>query len=190
MVVHMPGDGHARRKAAPPSWRDSLRGTQAWALACTSAASCRRILGGKRWLGGKCCQGRQPPKAGAAGPPLQGLPLSHTRPPRSTAGNINSAGCLKTGPQYKDALPVFQASGHYLQLVYCRARSNGELSFERIPRSQDRRAAVTRVAAFPLGEEDESRAAGAASSGDIRDPRRPTAHRTKIKGAPLPPRYR
>jgi integrase len=25
---------------------------------------------------------------------------SHTRPPRSTAGNISSAGCLKTGPQY------------------------------------------------------------------------------------------
>src|SRR5450432_1351682 len=70
------------------------------ALACTSAAPCRRILGGKRWLGGKSCQGRQPPKAGAAGPPLQGLPPSHTRPPRSTAGNISSAGCLKTGPQY------------------------------------------------------------------------------------------
>src|SRR5713226_5498328 len=70
------------------------------ALACTSAAPCRRILGGKRWLGGTSCQGRQPPKAGAAGPPLQGLPPSHTRPPRSTAGNISSAGCLKTGPQY------------------------------------------------------------------------------------------
>src|SRR5580700_5220899 len=27
---------------------------------------------GKRWLGGKSCQGRQPPKAGAAGPPLCG----------------------------------------------------------------------------------------------------------------------
>jgi hypothetical protein len=54
----------------------------------------------KRWLGGKFCQGRQPPKAGAAGPPLQGLLPSHTRPPRSTAGNINSAGCLKTGPRY------------------------------------------------------------------------------------------
>ncbi len=39
-------------------------------------------------VGGKSCQGRQPPKAGAAGPPLQGLPPSHTRPPRSTAGNI------------------------------------------------------------------------------------------------------
>src|SRR5450755_4363843 len=65
-----------------------------------SAAPCRRILGGKRWLGGKSCQGRQPPKAGAAGPPLQGLPPIHTRPPRSTAGNISSAGCLKTGPQY------------------------------------------------------------------------------------------
>jgi hypothetical protein len=67
--------------------------------ACTSAAPCRRILGGKRWLGGRCCQGRQPPKAGAAGPPLQDLPPSPTRPPRSTAGN-NSAGCLKTRPQY------------------------------------------------------------------------------------------
>jgi hypothetical protein len=51
-------------------------------------------------LGGKSCQGRQPPKAGAAGPPLQGLPPSHTRPPSSTAGNISSDGCLKTGPQY------------------------------------------------------------------------------------------
>src|SRR6266478_1472455 len=55
------------------------------ALACTSAAPCRRTLGGKRWLGGKPCQGRQPPEAGAVGPPLQGLPLSHTRPPSSTA---------------------------------------------------------------------------------------------------------
>src|SRR6266852_2579289 len=51
-------------------------------------------------VGGKSCQGRQPPKAGAAGPPLQGLPPSHTWPPRSTAGNISLAGCLKTGPQY------------------------------------------------------------------------------------------
>src|SRR5580704_7261273 len=64
------------------------------------AAPRRRTLGGKRWLGGKSCQGRQPPKAGAAGPPLQGLPPGHTRPQRSTAGNISSAGCLKTGPQY------------------------------------------------------------------------------------------
>ena len=55
-------------------------------FACTSAAPCRRTLGGKRWLGGRSCQGRQPPKAGAAGQPLQDLPPSHTRPPRSTAG--------------------------------------------------------------------------------------------------------
>src|SRR5207302_11233984 len=55
------------------------------ALACTSAAPCRRTLGGKRWLGGKPCQGRQPPEAGGVGPPFQGLPLSHTRPPSSTA---------------------------------------------------------------------------------------------------------
>ena len=41
----------------------------------------------------------EPPKAGAAGQPLQDLPPSHTRPPRSAAGN-SSAGCLKTGPQY------------------------------------------------------------------------------------------
>ena len=54
----------------------------------------------QKWLGGRSCQGRQPPKAGAAGPPLQDLPPSHTRPPRSTAGNISSAACLKTGPQY------------------------------------------------------------------------------------------
>jgi hypothetical protein len=39
-------------------------------------------------------------EAGAAGQPLQDLPPSHTRPPRSTAGN-SSAGCLKTGPQYR-----------------------------------------------------------------------------------------
>jgi hypothetical protein len=31
----------------------------------------------------------------------QDLPPSHTRPPRSTAGN-SSAGCLKTGPQYTE----------------------------------------------------------------------------------------
>ena len=57
----------------------------------------------QKWLGGRSCQGRQPPKAGAAGPPLQDLPPSHTRPPRSTAGNISSDGCLKTGPPF--ALP-------------------------------------------------------------------------------------
>ena len=50
-------------------------------------------------MGARSCQGRQPPKAGAAGQPLQDLSPSHTRPPRSTAGN-SSAGCLKTGPQY------------------------------------------------------------------------------------------
>jgi hypothetical protein len=58
----------------------------------------------QRWLGGTSCQGHQPPKAGAEGggrrPAFTGLATSHTRPPRSTAGNINSAGCLKTGPQY------------------------------------------------------------------------------------------
>src|SRR6266436_1359613 len=32
-----------------------------------------------------------PVKAGAAGPPLQGLPPSHTRPPRSTAGHRDAA---------------------------------------------------------------------------------------------------
>ena len=40
------------------------------ALAFISAAPCSRTLGGKRWLGGKPCQGRQPPQAGAAGPPV------------------------------------------------------------------------------------------------------------------------
>jgi hypothetical protein len=60
-----------------------------WALACTSAALPLNSWW-QRWLGGKSCQGRQPPKAGAAGPTLQGLPPSHTRPPRSTAGNILS----------------------------------------------------------------------------------------------------
>jgi len=33
------------------------------------------------------------------------LPPGHTRPQRSTAGNISSAGCLKTGPQYT-AVPL------------------------------------------------------------------------------------
>jgi hypothetical protein len=51
----------------------------------------------------------QPPKAGAAGPPLQGLPPSHTRPPRSAAGNISSDGCLKTGPQYTPELTPITA---------------------------------------------------------------------------------
>ena len=61
------------------------------ALAFISAAPCSRTLGGKRWLGDKPCQGRQPPEAGAAGPPLQGLPPSHTRPPRSTADPRDAA---------------------------------------------------------------------------------------------------
>jgi hypothetical protein len=61
------------------------------AFAWTSVAHCRRGLGGKRRLCGKPCQGRQPPKAGAAGPPLQGLPPSHTRPPRSTADHREAA---------------------------------------------------------------------------------------------------
>src|SRR4029077_7303996 len=97
-----PSPGESRSMQA---WSEhngpSKVGRLKWALACTSAASCRRILGGERWLGGKFCQGRQPPKAGAAGPPLQGLPPSHTLSPSSTAGNIDSAGCLKTGPQYR-----------------------------------------------------------------------------------------
>jgi hypothetical protein len=61
------------------------------AFALTSAAPCRRNLGGKRGLGGKPCQGLQPPEAGAGGPPLQGLPPSHTRPPRSTADHHDAA---------------------------------------------------------------------------------------------------
>jgi hypothetical protein len=39
-------------------------------------------------------------EGGGRRPAFTGLATSHTRPPRSTAGNINSAGCLKTGPQY------------------------------------------------------------------------------------------
>jgi hypothetical protein len=39
------------------------------------------------------CQGRQPPKAGAEGPPLQGMPPSHTRPPRSMAAHCEGASC-------------------------------------------------------------------------------------------------
>jgi hypothetical protein len=46
-------------------------------------------------VGWVASRGRQPPKAGAAGPPLQELPPGYTRPPR----HISSAGCLKTGPQ-------------------------------------------------------------------------------------------
>src|SRR5271155_4772725 len=42
-------------------------------------------------------------EGGGRRPAFTGLATSHTRPPRSTAGNINSAGCLKTGPQYKHA---------------------------------------------------------------------------------------
>src|SRR5438132_10042863 len=61
------------------------------AFAGTSAAPRDRTLGGKRRLGGRPCQGRQSPKAGAAGPPLQGLPPSHTRPPRSTVGHRDAA---------------------------------------------------------------------------------------------------
>jgi Transposase, Mutator family len=39
-------------------------------------------------------------EGGGRRPAFTGLATSHTRPPRSTAGNINSAGRLKTGPQY------------------------------------------------------------------------------------------
>jgi hypothetical protein len=48
-------------------------------------------------------------EGGGRRPAFTGLATSHTRPPRSTAGNINSAGCLKTGPQYNNcgnSLPV------------------------------------------------------------------------------------
>jgi hypothetical protein len=61
------------------------------AFAWTSATRCHRTPGGERRLGGKPGQGRQPPEAGAVGPPLQGLPPSHTRPPRLTAGSRSSA---------------------------------------------------------------------------------------------------
>ena len=61
------------------------------AFAEASAASRHRTLGGKRRLGGKPCQGRQPLKAGAEGPPLQGWPPSQTRQPRSTAGSCETA---------------------------------------------------------------------------------------------------
>ena len=50
-----------------------------------------RLVANDGWVGGKPCQGRQPPEAGAAGPPLQGLPPSHTRPPRSTADPRDAA---------------------------------------------------------------------------------------------------
>jgi predicted phage terminase large subunit-like protein len=55
------------------------------AVASDTAATCRRPLGGNRCRGNKPCQGRQPPEAGAVGPPLQGMLPRHTRPPRSTA---------------------------------------------------------------------------------------------------------
>jgi hypothetical protein len=51
-------------------------------------------------LGGTSCQGPSAAEGGGRRPVFTGLATSHTRPPRSTAGNINSAGCLKTGPQY------------------------------------------------------------------------------------------
>src|SRR3984893_1132797 len=92
----------------PNTTADLKLAARAWALSCTSARPCARLLGGKRWLGANPCQGRQPPKAGAAGPPLQGLRPSHTRPPRSTAGNTSSAGCLKTGPQYTTQIRTTQ----------------------------------------------------------------------------------
>ena len=41
------------------------------ALAFISAAPCSRTLGGKRWLGDKPCQGRQPPEAGAPSRPRE-----------------------------------------------------------------------------------------------------------------------
>src|SRR6266581_1620638 len=69
-------------------------------------------------VGGKSCQGRQPPKAGAAGPPLQGLPPSHTWPPRSTAGNISLAGCLKTGPQYRSDKKLLALAYRYRGYAY------------------------------------------------------------------------
>ena len=100
------------------------------ALAFISAAPCSRTLGGKRWLGDKPCQGRQPPEAGAAGPPLQGLPPSHTRPPRSTAdprdaassaiyARIHAAGntvpaTARVGPVVGVELPMLPA-GHDFQ---------------------------------------------------------------------------
>jgi len=55
---------------------------------------------GKRRLGGKPCQGRQPLKAGAEGPPLQGWPSSQTRQPRSTAGS-----CETASPPFSAGLP-------------------------------------------------------------------------------------
>jgi hypothetical protein len=59
----------------------------------------------------------------AAGPPLQGLPPSHTRPPRSTAGNISSAGCLKTGPQY-NVIPQRDCSAGSQRSHYVDVRSD------------------------------------------------------------------
>jgi hypothetical protein len=43
-----------------------------------TATPLRRSHGGKQRLDGRLCQGRQPPEAGAKGPPLQGLPCSQT----------------------------------------------------------------------------------------------------------------
>ena len=50
------------------------------ALAFISAAPCSRTLGGKRWLGDKPCQGRQPPEAGAPSRPREFHPESLTEP--------------------------------------------------------------------------------------------------------------
>ena len=56
-----------------------------------SAAPCRRLLGGEHRLHCQPRQGRQPPEAGAAGPPLRGWPCSHTGPPKSAADHRETA---------------------------------------------------------------------------------------------------
>ena len=61
-------------------------------------------------MGGRSCQGRQPPKAGAAGQPLQDLPSSHTRPPRSTAGTAQP-GVSKPGRSTQSNSMTFAVRG-------------------------------------------------------------------------------
>ena len=57
-------------------------------LACPLLGLSHSLPSIARWQtrrGKTACQGRQPPKAGAEGPPLQGVLPRHTRPPSSTA---------------------------------------------------------------------------------------------------------
>ena len=86
------------------------------AFAWTSAALSRRTLGGQRRLGDKPCQGRQPPEAGAKGPPLQGSPCSQTSSPgrRRQLPNATQLGNFKPAVfgAFRDAANTPQAGSN------------------------------------------------------------------------------